>query len=163
MENAIIVNPAQSKNELYESVIPQIESLMRGETDATANLSNVAAALKMTFPYYSWVGFYFWKKGELVLGPFQGKPACVRIQAGRGVCGTSFQSKKTLVVPDVDKFPGHIACDPDSRSEIVIPLLRNGGAIGVLDVDSAAPGSFDEDDRQYLEQLASIIVLQSGI
>jgi len=129
----------------------------------TANLANVAAVLKMAFPKISWVGFYVLKGRELVLGPFQGKPACVRIQPGKGVCGTSCLRQETVIVPDVGQFPGHIVCDPDSRSEIVVPVVIDGRCVGVLDVDSAELNSFDAVDQEYLEQIVSMLLLHSGV
>ena len=145
-----------TKKEKYEALVPQIAALISYETDLIANLGNVAAALKEQFGWF-WVGFYLVKEGELVLGPFQGPVACTRIKKGKGVCGTSWQEAKTLIVPDVDKFPGHIACSSLSKSEIVVPLIRNGEVIGVLDVDSADYDQFDETDQQYLEQIVSAI------
>lgn len=146
------------KKEVYEEIIPQIESLLKGENDLTANLANTAAVLKLAFPEsVSWVGFYILKGEELVLGPFQGKPACVRIRLGRGVCGTAAAEKKTIVVPNVEEFPGHIYCDPDSKSEIVVPLIADGEVKGVLDVDSAALSTFDEIDKVHLEKIASLV------
>ena len=145
-----------TKKEQYEALVPQIAALISYENDLIANLGNVAAALKEQFSWF-WVGFYLVKEGELVLGPFQGPVACTRIKKGKGVCGTSWQEAKTLIVPDVDKFPGHIACSSLSKSEIVVPLIRNGEVIGVLDVDSADYDQFDETDQQYLEQIVSAI------
>ncbi len=158
MERYIEVDNNASKKELYLSIIPQIRSLIEDEHDLIANLGNVAAALKMAFPRFSWVGFYLMKDGELVLGSFQGKPGCVRIPAGKGVCGTAVLKKQTIVVPDVNQFPGHIACDPDSQSEIVVPLFVNEKIFGVLDVDSAVLNNFDHIDQQYLEELVSLVV-----
>lgn len=140
----------------YRSLIPQIEALIAGETDAIANLANVCAALKEAFGFF-WVGFYLVKGEELVLGPFQGPVACTRIQKGKGVCGASWEQDKTLLVPDVDAFPGHIACSSASKSEIVIPLRRKGIVIGVLDVDSDVLNDFDAIDQQYLEGLMNIV------
>jgi GAF domain-containing protein len=131
--------------------------LLSGENDLIANLANLSAALKTSFRNISWVGFYLAKGGELVLGPFQGKPACVRIKFGRGVCGTSAEQQKTLIVPDVSKFPGHIYCDPDSKSEIVLPIIRGGKTVGVLDLDSDKYGSFDEIDAEQLAILLELI------
>ena len=145
-----------TKKEQYEALVPQIAALISYETDLIANLGNVAAALKEQFGWF-WVGFYLVKEGELVLGPFQGPVACTRIKKGKVVCGTSWQEAKTLIVPDVDKFPGHIACSSLSKSEIVVPLIRNGEVIGVLDVDSADYDQFDETDQQYLEQIVSAL------
>lgn len=146
-----------TKAEVYQSLIPQIKGLLEGEPDLVANLANVAAALKEQFGWL-WVGFYVVKKDELVLGPFQGPVACTRIRKGRGVCGTSWAEAKTLVVPDVEAFPGHIACSSLSRSEIVVPLIRNAEVVAVLDVDSIDLNTFDETDRQYLEEIVSLIV-----
>src|SRR5215213_5378704 len=145
-----------TKEEQYESLIPQIKGLLTGEPDLIANLANVTAALKEQFGWL-WTGFYLVKDNELVLGPFQGPVACTRIRKGRGVCGTSWAEKRTLVVPDVEQFPGHIACSSLSRSEIVVPVIRDDEVIGVLDVDSAYLDAFDETDRKYLEQIVSLI------
>lgn len=146
-----------TKAEQYQALLPQIAALTEGETDQIANLANVAAALKEQFGWF-WVGFYLVKNDQLVLGPFQGPVACTRIRKGRGVCGTSWEQAKTLIVPDVEKFPGHIACSSLSRSEIVIPLIKDGLVIGVLDVDSAQLDEFDQVDQQYLEQLVYDLV-----
>ncbi len=154
-----------SKVEIYQSLIPQIKGLLDGEPDFIANLANVAAALKEQFGWL-WVGFYLVKpdsknsaESELVLGPFQGPVACTRIKKGRGVCGAVWQNAETLIVPDVEKFPGHIACSSLSRSEIVIPLIKNGGVIGVLDVDSNELDQFNEIDKKYLEEIIEAIPL----
>ncbi|MBB5394449.1 GAF domain-containing protein [Mucilaginibacter sp. AK015] len=147
---------AASKEEQYRSLIPQIEALLDGETDLVANLANTAAALKEQFNWF-WVGFYLVKHDELVLGPFQGPVACTRIAKGRGVCGTSWAKAETLIVPDVDAFPGHIACSSASRSEIVLPLFSHGEVIGVLDVDSAELNEFDETDAIFLKQVIDLI------
>lgn len=138
----------------YQSIIPQINALITGEPDLVANLANTVAALKEQFGWF-WVGFYLVKGDELVLGPFQGPVACTRIKKGRGVCGTSWAEAKTLIVPDVEAFPGHIACSSLSRSEIVVPVIRNGQVIGVLDVDSEHPDHFDETDRTFLEKIVA--------
>ena len=145
-----------TKTEQYESLIPQIKGLLQGENDLIANLANVAAALKEQFGWL-WVGFYLVKKEELVLGPFQGPVACTRIRKGRGVCGSSWASARPLIVPDVEQFPGHIACSSQSRSEIVIPVIVNNVVVGVLDVDSESLNSFDETDQHFLEQIISLI------
>lgn len=146
-----------NRKEKYESVLPQITALIGGETDLIANLANTAAALKHTFNFF-WVGFYLVKNTELVLGPFQGTVACTRITKGKGVCGTAWQKKQTLIVPDVDAFPGHIACSSASRSEIVVPVFdKNENVVGVLDVDSDLLDDFDETDRIYLEKLCRMI------
>ncbi len=141
-----------TKAEIYQSLIPQINALIDGEPDLIANLANVAAALKEQFNWL-WVGFYLVKQDELVLGPFQGPVACTRIKKGRGVCGAAWQNAKTLIVPDVEKFPGHIACSSLSKSEIVIPLFKDGEVFGVLDVDSELLDQFDEIDKQFLEEI----------
>lgn len=141
-----------TKEEQYLSVIPQIKALIEGEPDLVANLANVVAALREQFGWF-WIGFYLVKKDELVLGPFQGPVACTRIRKGRGVCGSCWEQAKTLIVPDVEKFPGHIACSSLSKSEIVVPIIRNNVVLGVLDVDSDTLDSFDETDRQFLEEI----------
>jgi len=148
---------AESKKERYEEMLPQISALLADESDLIANLANVSAALKIAFNHYSWVGFYLLKNDELVLGPFQGKVACVRIALGNGVCGTAAARRESIIVPDVTKFPGHIACDQDSRSEIVVPMVRGTHLCGVIDVDSSEYDSFDETDRMYLEKIAEIV------
>ncbi|MBL7761394.1 MAG: GAF domain-containing protein [Sediminibacterium sp.] len=145
-----------SKAEQYEALIPQIKGLLEGETDLVANLANTAAALKEQFGWF-WVGFYLVKQDELVLGPFQGPVACTRIRKGRGVCGSSWSGATTLIVPDVEKFPGHIACSSLSKSEIVVPLFKAGEVVGVLDVDSDTYNSFDETDQHYLEQIVALL------
>ena len=144
------------KTNQYQSLIPQIVALIQGETDQTANLANISAALKEQFDFL-WVGFYLVKNNELVLGPFQGPVACTRIQKGKGVCGTSWELSKTIIVEDVEQFPGHIACSSASRSEIVIPLMRNGNVYGVLDVDSKELSTFDETDAKYLTEILTFI------
>ena len=145
-----------TKIEIYQSLLPQIAALLEGEPDLVANLANVAAALKQQFGWW-WVGFYLVKNDELVLGPFQGPIACTRIQKGRGVCGTAWQQAKTLIVPDVEKFPGHIACSSLSRSEIVVPIFSKQEVIGVLDVDSEALDFFDAIDAQYLKEIVGLL------
>jgi L-methionine (R)-S-oxide reductase len=146
-----------NKAEIYQSLIPQIKGLLEGEPDLIANLANVSAALKEQFKWL-WVGFYLVKNDELVLGPFQGPVACTRIKKGRGVCGTAWQDAATLIVADVEKFPGHIACSSLSRSEIVVPLIRNNEVIAVLDIDSDELGQFDEMDKKYLEEIITTII-----
>lgn len=145
-----------TKEEQYQSLLPQIKALIEGEPDLIANLANITAALKAQFNWL-WTGFYLVKADELVLGPFQGPIACTRIRKGRGVCGTSWEKAETLVVPDVEKFPGHIACSSLSRSEIVVPLITDGTVWGVLDVDSEFAGHFDATDQQYLEAIVALI------
>ncbi|MEI9910844.1 MAG: GAF domain-containing protein [Bacteroidota bacterium] len=151
-----------NKAEQYQSLIPQIRGLLEGETDLVANLANTAAALKEQFGWL-WVGFYVVKKtfgpvqDELVVGPFQGPVACTRIKKGRGVCGTSWAEAKTIIVPDVEKFPGHIACSSLSRSEIVVPVIRNNEVVAVLDADSEKLDQFDLIDQRYLEEIVNLI------
>lgn len=145
-----------SKQEQYEQLLPLIEGVLSGEPDLIANLANVAAVLKEQFNWW-WVGFYLVKSDQLVLGPFQGPLACTRIQKGRGVCGTSWQRAETIIVPDVEKFPGHIACSSASKSEIVVPMIRDGIVWAVLDADSEFPDHFDELDKYFLEQVVSLI------
>ncbi len=145
-----------TREEQYESLIPQVQALLEGETDLIANLANVTGALKEQFNWL-WVGFYLVKENELVLGPFQGPVACTRIQKGRGVCGSSWAEAKTLIVPDVEKFPGHIACSSLSRSEIVLPVIRMGEVVAILDVNSEELSCFDETDKTYLEKIIEMI------
>ncbi|NQX38593.1 GAF domain-containing protein [Pedobacter steynii] len=145
-----------SKEAQYRSLIPQIAALIQGEPDQVANLANIAAALKEQFGWF-WVGFYLVKNEVLVLGPFQGPVACTRIQKGKGVCGASWLQGETLIVPDVEEFPGHIACAAASRSEIVLPLFKDGEVIGVLDVDSEHLAHFDEVDAKYLKEIISLL------
>jgi len=156
MAEDLTIITSTDKKEQYTSLIPQIEALLYGETDLVANLANVVAALKEQFKWF-WVGFYLVKNNELVLGPFQGPVACTRIAKGKGVCGSSWEQAKTLIVPDVDAFPGHIACAAASRSEIVLPLFHNNEVIAVLDVDSEHLAQFDETDAHYLEQVIRLI------
>lgn len=145
-----------TKAEQYQALIPQIKGLLEGETDLVANMANVVAALKEQFGWL-WVGFYVVKNEELVLAPFQGPVACTRIKKGRGVCGTSWAQAQTLIVPDVEKFPGHIACSSLSRSEIVVPVIRQNEVMAVLDVDSVNPDEFDPTDQQYLEEIVALV------
>jgi GAF domain-containing protein len=145
-----------SRAEQYQSLIPQIKALIEGEPNLVANLANVSAALKEQFGWF-WVGFYIVNENELVVGPFQGPVACTRIRKGRGVCGASWEKAQTIIVPDVEKFPGHIACSSLSRSEIVVPVIRNGEVMGVLDADSEAYSQFDTTDQQYLEKIVDLI------
>jgi L-methionine (R)-S-oxide reductase len=145
-----------TKQEQYETLIPQIEALLNGEPDLVANLANVAAALREQFNWF-WVGFYLVKEAQLVLGPFQGPVACTRISKGKGVCGTSWAEAETVIVPDVEAFPGHIACSSLSKSEIVVPLLQGENVVGVLDVDSSALNEFDGTDAKYLEQIVQLL------
>ena len=145
-----------AKSERYALLRKQVESLTEGESDLTANLANVAAAIHQTFPFW-WTGFYLVRGEQLVLGPFQGPVACTRIPFGRGVCGTAWQRRETVVVPDVEAFPGHIACSSASRSEIVVPILRNGEVLGVLDIDSRELATFDDEDAAGLEAVCATL------
>ena len=149
--------PTGSKQEIYTSLLPQVEAVMDSSVDIIANMANMAAMLHETFGFW-WTGFYRVISNELVLGPFQGPLACTRIAYGRGVCGTAWKERRTIVVPDVEAFPGHIACSSASRSEIVVPVFQNGEIIAVLDIDSDQLGTFDETDKVYLEQLVQWLV-----
>jgi L-methionine (R)-S-oxide reductase len=144
--------------EFYKELAQQLEGHLAGERDAVANAANMAALIFTSLPDLNWAGFYFLRGDTLVLGPFQGKPACVRIAVGKGVCGTAVEKRQTLRVEDVDAFPGHIACDSASRSELVVPLIRDGAVIGVLDLDSPIPSRFDAIDQTGLERLAALFV-----
>ena len=156
MAEDLTITKTGTKEQQYLSIIPQIEALLYGETDQVANLANVCAALKEQFNWF-WVGFYLIKGDELVLGPFQGPVACTRIQKGKGVCGASWAKNETLIVPDVDAFPGHIACASASKSEIVLPLYKGDNIIGVLDVDSEHLAHFDEIDSVYLNKIIKLL------
>ena len=156
MAENLIISHSTDKVARYQMLVPQIEVLTSGEPDLIANLSNIAAALRQTMNFF-WVGFYIVKNNELVLGPFQGPIACTRIAFGKGVCGASWKEKQTIIVPNVDEFPGHIACSSDSKSEIVLPALKNGEVALVLDVDSDQLNDFDETDKVYLSQVMSMI------
>lgn len=151
-----------SKEEQYETLLPQIESLMEGERDAVANMANIASAIHFTFPNL-WTGFYVVRNGELVLGPFQGPLACTRIALGRGVCGTAWKECRTLVVPNVAEFPGHIACSSESQSEIVVPIVKDGNVVGVIDIDSASLSAYDDVEARYLERVAAMLVEASDM
>lgn len=152
-----------SKRDLYASLAQQLAALLEGEPDAIANAANMSALIYEILPDLNWAGFYFMRGSELVLGPFQGKVACVRIAVGRGVCGAAVERKTSIVVPDVHAFPGHIACDSASRSELVVPLIKDGRVIGVLDLDSPHPNRFDEEDREGCEQLVQIYLKASEL
>ena len=156
MAEELIVSKSSDKKEKYNTLIPQIESLISDESDLIANLSNIAAALKQTMNFF-WVGFYLVKGDQLVLGPFQGPVACTRIDLGKGVCGASWKERKTIVVPNVDEFPGHIACSSASRSEIVLPAMKNNDVRLVLDVDSDKLNDFDSTDQHALETIMRLI------
>ena len=151
-----LVIQGNSKEELYQNLFPQIKSILEDEKDTIANMANISACLYETFRFW-WVGFYRVVGDELVLGPFQGPVACTRIKKGRGVCGTSWQREETIIVPDVDQFPGHIACSSASRSEIVVPVFHNGKVTAVLDIDSELLNTFDNTDKLWLERIASVL------
>jgi GAF domain-containing protein len=151
------------KSEYYPRLIGQLKALLQDETDFGANLANTASLLYHLLPEINWAGFYLYKGDQLVLGPFHGKPACTRIPLGKGVCGTAAHRKETIVVPDVHAFPGHIACDAASRSEIVVPMFDKGSLIGVLDIDSPVKNRFDQTDKTYLEQIAELVCSRSRV
>jgi GAF domain-containing protein len=152
-----------TKAGLHSELIVQARALLHGERDSTANAANLASLIFHTLPDLNWAGFYWMKGGELVLGPFQGKPACVRIALGKGVCGTAARERRSVVVPDVHEFPGHIACDSASRSEVVVPILHRGAVLGVLDLDSPLPRRFDESDARALEQVVEVFLQSSDV
>ncbi len=154
--NHLDISSTVSKEEKYISLLPQLKGLLEGEDDMIANFANISAALKQSFNFF-WVGFYIVKKDELVLGPFQGTVACTRIRYGKGVCGTAWKKKQTIIVEDVNKFPGHIACDAASQSEIVIPLFSHNNVIAVLDIDCDYLNHFDETDALYLQQIIKLL------
>ena len=156
--NEVRIDPSLSKSGRYEEMTRSLGALLDGESDALANLSNASGLLAQTLDRINWCGFYLLRGEELVLGPFQGKPACVRIALGQGVCGTAAARRETLVVPDVSRFPGHIACDPASRSEIVVPIVESGKLRGVLDVDSPEAARFDDEDRAGLERFVAVLL-----
>lgn len=156
MAEELIISQSSDKKEKYSVLVPQIEALTTGEPDLVANLSNIAAALKQTMGFF-WVGFYLVKNNQLVLGPFQGPIACTRIDFGKGVCGAAWKQKKTILVPNVDEFPGHIACSSASKSEIVLPAFKNSEVALVLDVDSDQLNDFDSDDAIALEKVMRVI------
>lgn len=157
MSEFLEISNSSDINEKYQLLIKQIRNLLSKEERLITNLSNLTAALKQTFDKISWVGFYLFDGEILYLGPFQGKVACTKIMLGKGVCGTAAQEGKTIIVPDVNKFPGHIFCDPDSKSEIVIPMFKNNKLIGVLDLDSNEFNSFDQTDKNYLEEIVKFL------
>jgi len=157
MAEDLFITTSTNKTEQYLTLIPQIKALIKGEPDLVANLANISAALKEQFKWL-WVGFYLKKNNELVLGPFQGPVACTRISFGKGVCGAAWQQANTLIVPDVEAFPGHIACSSFSQSEIVVPMFRDGEIVGVLDIDSELLNQFDDTDALYLKQIIELII-----
>lgn len=156
MSESILVDKNISKEEKYKQLLPQINGLIESENDLIANLANISAALKEVFNFW-WVGFYLVKENQLVLGPFQGPIACTRIPFTKGVCGTTYTKKETIIVPNVDEFPGHIACSSATKSEIVVPIFSNNEVIGVLDVDSELLNHFDETDKTYLEKITQLL------
>jgi len=157
LSQTININKSLSKGEKYESLLPQIESLVEGENDLIANIANICSALKYSLDGFFWVGVYFKKGNELVLGPFQGTVACTRIKIPDGVCGKAVQAKAAIIVGDVNKFPGHIACSSDSKSEIVVPIFKGDGVSAVLDVDSDKFANFNDTDKYYLEKIGRLI------
>ena len=159
MAESLLFDKSATKESRYEQILPQIEALIEFESNRIANLANVAAALKEAFDFL-WIGFYIWEVDELVLGPFQGPVACTRIKPGKGVCGTSFEQAQTIIVPAVDEFPGHIACSSFSKSEIVVPIIKNGQVVAVMDADSEKLNDFDKTDQVYLEKLAHILAVK---
>lgn len=156
MSHNLEIPASYSKQQKYQSLLPQLKALLEGEDDVIANYANLSAALKQAFGFF-WVGFYIVRNEELVLGPFQGTIACTRIKYGKGVCGTAWKERRTIVVEDVDRFPGHIACDAASRSEIVVPLFHNDVVIAVLDIDSEHLSHFDETDALFLQQVVKLL------
>ena len=157
MAETFVIDKDLSLEEKYKLLLSQLKSLLTRKENLISNLSNLGAAIKQAFDNVSWVGFYLFDGKQLYLGPFQGKVACTIIQLGKGVCGTSAQTRKTVIVPDVNKFPGHIFCDENSKSEIVVPIIKNGELFGVLDLDSTSYNSFDETDKKYLEEICSFL------
>ena len=162
MAESLAFTKTADRKTRYDEIVPQIEALVAGETDLIANLANIAAVLKEAFGYL-WVGVYIEKEGQLVLGPFQGPIACTRIAFDQGVCGHAYTTRETVIVPDVDAFPGHIACDAASRSEIVLPLIRDGVLYGVLDLDSPLPARFDQDDAEGLATSVELLLKHSDL
>ena len=160
---ALATAPSASRTALHAQLLEQARALLAGERDATANAANLASLVYHTLPDLNWAGFYWLKGDELVLGPFQGKPACVRIALGRGVCGTAAREARAIVVADVHAFPGHIACDSASNSEVVVPVMKDGRVLGVLDLDSPARGRFDAEDARALERLVGAFVEMSDL
>jgi len=157
MGDSILIDSNLSKDEKYRLLIKQLKTLLNKKDNFLSSLSNLTAALKQSFDEISWVGFYLFDGNKLYLGPFQGQVACTEIELGKGVCGTSAEKQESIIVPDVDKFPGHIACDTGSRSEIVVPVMKNQKLFGVLDIDSYKYNSFDETDKKYLEEICTLL------
>ena len=158
MSESLLIDKNKPDEEIYKTLLPQVEAIIVPDDHYLSSLSNFAAIIKDAFDKISWVGFYLYDGKELYLGPFQGKLACTKIQIGKGVCGTAAEKKETIIVEDVDKFPGHIACDSGSKSEIVIPLIKDDKLLGVLDLDSYKYSSFNETDKKYLEELVDILL-----
>ncbi len=158
MHSSMPIDTAKGKPAFYEELCERLHDLLEGETDFVANAANAASLLFHSLPEVNWAGFYILRNSGLIVGPFQGKPACVRIELGKGVCGVAARTRETVLVPDVTKFAGHIACDPESKAEIAIPLLNWGSLIGILDLDSPTLNRFDEDDQEGLEAFASVFV-----
>jgi L-methionine (R)-S-oxide reductase len=163
MQTLSPVEPGTSKSQLYQQICDQLTELLGDEKNFIANAANTSALLFQMLPDVNWVGFYIAEGKQLVLGPFQGKPACARLPIGKGVCGTAAAKRKTVVVPDVSRFPGHIACDIASQSEIVVPLLNWGKVLGVLDIDSATANRFDDDDREGIESVVAVFLASQAI
>ena len=157
MAENLVIDKNLSLEEQYKNLLSQVEYLLDEKDHLITNLANLSAVLKQSFEKINWAGFYLFDGEKLYLGPFQGKIACTQIELGKGVCGTSALKRKTIIVPDVDKFPGHIVCDSDSRSEIVVPIIKNDNLFGVLDLDSSSLNSFDETDKTYLEKLCKFL------
>lgn len=160
MQHIVTTSANVTKEEKYQNLLPQLEALISGEDDLVANLANISSALKEVFDFF-WVGFYWVKSDQLVLGPFQGTVACTRIKFGKGVCGTAWKERRTIIVSDVDEFPGHIACSSSSKSEIVVPIIQGEKVIGVLDIDSDLLNDFESTDQFYLEKVAELIASQN--
>ena len=160
MTHQLSIPETDHKAAIYEALLPQVRAIVEGEPDLIANMANLSAVIREAFRHL-WTGFYRVRENELVLGPFQGPLACTRIGFGKGVCGTAWKEKRTVIVPDVDQFPGHIACSSDSRSEIVVPGLMNGHVVLVLDIDSKLPNHFDETDAHYLEKMVDLLLASS--
>ena len=157
MAENLVIDKNLSLEEQYKNLLSQVEYLLDEKDHLITNLANLSAVLKQTFEKINWAGIYLFDGKKLYLGPFQGKIACTQIELGKGVCGTSALKRKTIIVPDVDKFPGHIVCDSDSRSEIVVPIIKNNNLFGILDLDSSSLNSFDETDKTYLEKLCKFL------
>jgi GAF domain-containing protein len=163
LDREVMLDPPASKSETYRQLLAELTGLFSGERDGIANLSNMSALIYSSLPMLNWAGFYLLREGGLVLGPFQGRVACVRIALGQGVCGTAAQRRETTIVPDVHAFPGHIACDSASRSEIVIPMIRKDRVLGVLDLDSPQLARFDQEDASHLNEAVALLLSSSDL